>query len=54
MLQGKSASCQAILDCNLLNTVKGRSPVHVATESMGIYEMSRVPVVEIYSGVAPL
>lgn len=24
--------------------VKGRSPVHLPTESMGVYEMSRVPV----------
>lgn len=54
MLQRKFASCQAILDSNLLNIVKGRSPVHMPTESIGIYEMSRVPVAEICNGGAPL
>lgn len=44
VLQRRLASCQAILDSDLLNIVKGRSPVHLPTESMGVYEMSRVPV----------
>lgn len=50
MLQRKFSSCQAVLESNLLNIVKGRSPVHMPTESVGNYEMSRLPGFEICNG----